>query len=125
MMDVALSFFKFLHRFRQPLFFFPSHFQQCYCQKSNNFFFLFPPISAMPLSQTNCNKFFSPSYFGNAIATNSFHKIFSPLFWQCHYHKSIATFFFFFFLRNDMCTLFLQQILNERLLLVVIVELKK
>ena len=31
----------------------------------------------------------------------------------------------FFFLRNDMCTSFFQQILNDKLLLVVIVGLKK
>ena len=34
------------------------------------------PISAMPLPQTNCNNFFFPSYFGNAIATNSFPQVF-------------------------------------------------
>ena len=35
------------------------------------------PISAMPLPQTNCNKiFFFSSYFGNAIATNSFPQVF-------------------------------------------------
>ena len=47
-------------------------FQQCHCQKSNNFFsFSF--------------------YFSNAIATNSFPQFFSPLFRQCHCHKPIAT----------------------------------
>ena len=84
-------------------------FRQCHCQKSNNFLFLFPSISAMSLPQTNCNKFFFlPSYFCNAITTNSFPQIFSPLFWptnqlqqffpllfrQCHCHKFIPTIFF-------------------------------
>ena len=66
--------------------------------------FFFPPISAISLPQTNCNNFFF------------------LLFRQCHCHKSMTT---FFFLRNDMCTPFLQQILNGSLLLVVIVGLKK
>ena len=72
------------------------------------------PISAMPLPQTNCNKiFFFSSYFGNAIATNSFpqvfffflsisamvlpktnwNKFFSLLFQQCHCHNSISLYF--------------------------------
>ena len=70
-------------------------------------------ISAMSLPQTNCNKFFFfSSYFGNAIATNSFpqvfffpsisrmalpktnwNKFFSLLFWQYHCHNSISLFF--------------------------------
>ena len=47
------------------------------------------PISAMPLPQTNCNKiFFFSSYFGNAIATNSFPQVFFFFFsqfrqWYC------------------------------------------
>ena len=53
-------------------------FRQCHCQKSNNFLFLFPSISAMSLPQTNCNKFF----------------FFAILFLQCHYHKFIPTNFF-------------------------------
>ena len=62
-------------------------FRQCHCQKSNNFLFLFPSISAMSLPQTNCNKFFFlPSYFCNAITTNFFPSILA--------HKSIATIFF-------------------------------
>ena len=95
-------------------------FRQCNCQKSNNFFF--STISVMSLPRTNCNNFFF------------------LLFRQYHCHKPIATIFFssyfgnaivtnqwplFFFLRNDMCTPFLQQILNGSLLLVVIVGLKK
>ena len=78
-------------------------------------------------------------YFGNAIATNQLQQ-FSPLFRQWHYHKPTATIFFssyfsnaiatnpfhiFFFLRNNMCTQFLQQILSDKLLLVVIIGLKK
>ena len=95
-------------------------FSQCNCQKSNNFFF--STISVMSLPRTNCNNFFF------------------LLFRQYHCYKPIATIFFssyfsnaivtnqwplFFFLRNDMCTPFLQQILNGSLLLVVIVGLKK
>ena len=39
---------------------------------------------------------FFPTYFGNAIATNSLSQFyFSSLFQQCHCHKSMATFFFF------------------------------
>ena len=80
-------------------------FQQCHCQKSNNFFS--STISVMPLLQINCNNFFI-SYFDNAIVTIFFfcivsamslpqthcNKFFSLLFRQCHCHKSIATFFF-------------------------------
>ena len=150
-----------------------SSLKQCHCQKSNNFLFLFPSISAMSLPQTNCkNFFFLPSYFCNAITTNSFPQIFSPLFWptnqlqqffsllfrQCHCHKFIPTIFFSFYFGNAIVTnplpqifpplfqqcittnqlplffffwemicahYFLQQILNGRLLLVVIVGLKK
>ena len=80
------------------------------------------PISAMPLPQIHSHKFFF-FYFSNAIAINPIPQFFFPLFRQCHCHKSIAL--FFFFLRNDMCTPFLQQILNGRLLLVVIVGFKK
>ena len=100
------------------------------------------PISAMLLSKIKQIFFSFSSYFGNAIVTNQLQQIFFPLlFRQCHRHKfipqnffpfilamplpQINCHFFFFFLRNDMCTPFLQQILNERLLLVVIVELKK
>ena len=89
-------------------------FRQCHCQKSNNFFFLFPSISIMLLPQTNCNNFF-PSYFCNAIATNSFPH-FSPsisaiplpqtncnnFFFPSYFGNAIATnqllpFFFSFF----------------------------
>ena len=80
-------------------------FQQWHCHKPIVTFF-FPPISAMPLSQANCNIFFF------------------LLFWQCHCHKSIPQFYFLFF-GEMMCTQFLQQILSNKLLLVVIVGLKK
>ena len=53
-------------------------FRQYHCQKSNNIFFLFPSILAMPLPQTNCNNFFFPSYFANGIATNSLPQFFFP-----------------------------------------------
>ena len=119
-------------------------FRQCHCQKSNNFFFLFPSISIMLLPQTNCNNFF-PSYFCNAIATNSFPH-FPPsisaiplpqtncnnFFFPSYFGNAIATnqllpffFLFFLFLRNYLCTPFLQQVLNDKLLLIVIVGLKK
>ena len=69
-------------------------FQQCHCQKWNNFFSLFPSISVMPLPQTNCNNFFfllfRQCHCHKFIAT-----IFFPLFRQCHYHKPSATKFFF------------------------------
>ena len=96
-------------------------------------------FSAMQLSKIK--QFFFLHYFGNVIATNQLQQFFFfLLFRQCHCHKPIATIFFssyfgnaivtnqwplFFFLRNDMCTPFLQQILNGSLLLVVIVGLKK
>ena len=39
---------------------------------------------------------FFPTYFGNAIATNSLPQFYFPsLFQQCHCHKSMAIFFFF------------------------------
>ena len=69
------------------------------------------------------------SYFGNAIATNLFLQFFVPLFRQCHCHKSMATFFYFFIFKkwyaHIIFTIFLLQILNSRLLLVVIIRLKK
>ena len=81
-----------------------------YCPKRSSFLqiFFFPPILAMPLPQ------------------NFFHN-FPPLFWQCYCHKSMATFFFFFkkWYVHIIFTIFLQQILNSRLLLVVIIGLKK
>ena len=98
--------------------FFSSHFRQWHCHKKKFLLFqqwhchkpivtfFFPPISAMPLSQANCNIFFF------------------LLFWQCHCHKSIPQFYFLFF-GEMMCTQFLQQILSNKLLLVVIVGLKK
>ena len=76
-------------------FFFFLLFRQCYCHK---FFFL--SISAMP--QTNCNNFFFPPILAMPLPH-----------------------FFFFFWRNDLCTSFFQQILNDKLLLVVIIGLKK
>ena len=95
-------------------------FQQCHCQKSNNFFS--STISVMPLLQINCNNFFI-SYFDNAIVTN----FFFVLFRQCHCHKPIAINFFpfyfgnaiatnqlpLFFFRNDMYTSFLQYFYNK------------
>ena len=39
--------------------------------------------------------FFFSFYFGYAIVTNLLPQFFSPLFRQCHCHKSIVTFFFF------------------------------
>ena len=109
--------------------------------KNQIIFFLFPSISAMLLPQTNYNNFFSlllqqchchkfiPTifffflfYFNNDIVTNPFPQFFSPLFRQCHCHKLIATLFFF---RNDMCKPFLQQILNDKLFLIIIVGIKK
>ena len=69
-------------------------FRQCHCQKSNNFFFSFPPISAMPLSQTNCNNFFF-LLFRQCHCHKFIPTIFPPLFRQCHCHKPIATKNFF------------------------------
>ena len=118
--------------------FFSLLFRQCYCHKFIPT--IFPPsILAISLPQTNCNNFFSllfrqfqchkfiPTIFPPSISAMPLpqihsHNYFFPLFQQCHCHKSIAT---FFFLRNDMCTPFLQQVLSDRLLLVIIIGLKK
>ena len=97
----------------KQFFFFLLLFQQCHCHKFIPTIFV-PSISAMPLPQTNCNKFFFPSYFSNAIATNSFpqflffsistmplpqihsHKIFSSSILAMPLPKINCHFFFFF-----------------------------
>ena len=66
---------------------------------------------------------FSP-YFSNGIATNQLQQFFFPPILAMPLPQIHST-IFFFWLRNDMCTIFLQQILIARLLLVVIVGLKK
>ena len=90
---------------------------------SNHYFifYFFPPIFSNAIATIDKKKNLFP-YFDNGIATIRFLQFFflpisaMPLLQiNCH----------FFFLRNDMCTPFLQQILNGRLLLVVIVGLKK
>ena len=71
-------------------------FRQYHCQKSNNIFFLFPSILAMPLPQTNCNNFFFPSYFANGIATNSLPQFFFPPISAMPLLQFHSTIFFFF-----------------------------
>ena len=114
-------------------------FRQCHCQNQTIFFFFssyfgnaivtnqlqqffFPPISTMPLPQIHSYNF-SPSISAMPLPQTNCNNFFSLLFWQFQCHKSISH--FFFFLRNDMCTQFLQQILSDKLLLVIIVGLKK
>ena len=84
--------------------FFSLLFRQCHCHKFIPTIF-FPSISVMPLSQIHYHKF-SPLYFSNALPQIN-----------CH--------FFFFFWEMICAHYFLQQILNGRLLLIVIVGLKK
>ena len=82
-------------------------FWQCHCHKPIT---IISPLFRQWHYHKPTATIFFPSYFGNAIATNPVHN------------------FSFFFFRNNMCTIFttfLQQILNGRLLLVVIVGLKK
>ena len=87
------------------------------------------PISAMPLPnikqffslfhlfrQCHCHKpiatkFFFPSYFGNAIATNSFPQFFFPSISALPLPQINGH--FFFFLRNDMSTSFLQHFYSK------------
>ena len=100
---------------------------------NHNFFFLpfsvmalpqkkISPISAMALPQTNCNIFFS-SYFSNATVTSQLQHFFFPPILAMPLPQIHST--IFFFLGEMMCTQFLQQILSNKLLLVVIVGLKK
>ena len=85
-------------------FFFPSIWAMPLPQTNCNSFFP-PPILAMPLPQIHCHIFFPlfrqchchkpiatiffPSYFGNAIATNPFHKFF--FFFEKWYVHTIFT----------------------------------
>ena len=91
-------FFLLFHIFHN-LFFFP-HFRQCDCHNCQKFI---PPISAMPLPQTI---FFFSSHFRQ---------------WHCHNCHNCHKFFFFIFFKkwyvHPIFKIFLQQILNGRLLL--------
>ena len=70
------------------------------------YFLLFLSILAMPLPQTNCNqkKKKISSYFGNAIATNSFPQVFFfPQFRQWHCQKPTRINFFSLLFRQCHC----------------------
>ena len=130
---VLFFIFKHLSLSFSPLF------RQCHCRKSiATFFFLLfgqchchKPIATvffpLPFWQCHCHKFiatFFSLYFGNAIATNQLQQFFFPPILAMPLPQIHFT-IFFFFLRDDMCTQFLQQILSDKLLLVIIVGLKK
>ena len=107
--------------------FFSSYFDNAIATNQLRLFFFSLPISAMPLPQIHSHIFFS-LYFDNGIATNQLQQFFFPPISAMPLPQIHSTIFFFFFEKwyvHTIFTIFLQQILSSKLLLVVIVGLKK